>query len=129
MSADPEALLQAAVTERPLIKVLALVAKATGHPSAANIPLESIVTGESAGCWDLMKLALTLQGMGLFTRVDYRSPEWAEVVVVDDVSEAFEPVDGHVYQTLSFYVRWVEELADWRVHALDRTGLSLDRLP
>ncbi len=126
---DPEALVHAVETERPLLKVISLIAKAAGHPSAAAIPLESLVTGESLESWDLMALALSLQGMGLYTRVNYRSPDWAEVLVFDDVSEAFEPIDSRVYQTCSFYVRWVEELRDWRVQALDATDLDLGRLP
>jgi hypothetical protein len=115
---------------RPFLKALSLWTMAVSEePDVRDYPLEQIVTPESLDSWDLDEVSESVDDFGLYSKVDYLSPTWARVLMVRDVPEGKLTEDVEAPSPLAFYVKFVEELGDWRVHMLGRPDIPLEDLP
>ncbi len=116
---------------RPFLKAFSLWAMALSeNPTAGDFPLELIVTRESFKSWDLDQIARETGELAVYSGVDYLSPEWARVLLVRPTGESRRLAqDEPTTSPLAFYVRFVEEVGDWRVHLIGPPNLSVEDLP
>jgi hypothetical protein len=100
------------------------------NPTARDFPLELIVTRESLKSWDLDQIARETSELAVYSGVDYLSPEWARVLLVRPTGESRRLAqDEATTSPLAFYVRFVEEVGDWRIHLIGPPNLSVEDLP
>ena len=116
---------------RPFLKAFTLWAMAVSeNPTARDFPMELVVTPASMDSWDLDEIARETGELAVYSGVDYVSPEWARVLLVRGSGESRRLAqDEATTSPLAFYVRFVEEIGDWRVHMIGPPNLSVEDLP
>ena len=118
----------------PTKVVIALVGKAKRWNAFDSIPLEQLLAPEALPWLEeleqqLDQLGSRLEGFGIHLEPRYRSPSWAEVLLVADVANLPKGQILVYVEGLSVYVKFVDELGEWRVYKVDRPDLSVDELP
>lgn len=116
------------VYSRPQEVVWGLVLKAHGDPQWVNVPLRDLVTPKSLLSWNLQEVARSLPGFGMASRTRYLSPTFAKVPFIDTGGEAIVIEEVTPVHAFAFYVQYLEEINDWRIHSLDRPDIPLDEL-
>jgi len=111
---DPSKYFDEGGPSRPYQLVAALVWKAQGEPEYADIPLEELLMPPIEQ-WDMQQLAEILEGHGISSRTRYPVPGWAELRLIDTGGEALVIQGPTVVRGYSAYVKFIEELNDWRV--------------
>lgn len=119
----------------PWFLAFQLIAEARGASDLVYSNLEDLVTPASRDHWDLEKLAAMVDGCGPLPRTEYLTPEWARITIVRRpdwpnagyqgplASDRATVVVGYAY------VRFLDGLGQWGVHAVSDLELKLDDLP
>lgn len=112
---------------RPLEVALAFVDAVDGETDITDETLNSLVTPETRGQWDIDKASGILDDVGFASVVDELGDGWARVFLVRGVDQAYRmPVDaaGGI-PAYGLYLRYVEDESDWRVHRLGTADLRV----
>jgi hypothetical protein len=108
----------------PLVIAGSFCFKALGNPEFESMPWKDIVT--NVGDWDFAEVERELQGFGLSETVHYLDPTFAGIRLIDAGGRT-DPheVDPTVpIRAWGIYVKYLEELGEWRVHALGAPDFS-----
>lgn len=112
---------------RPLEVALAFVDAVDGETDVTGETLDSLVTPETRGLWDVDRASGALADVGFAATVDEMGEGWARVFLVRNVDHAYRvPAEaaGDI-PAYGLYLRYVEDEADWRVHRLGSADLKL----
>lgn len=112
---------------RPLEVALAFVDAVDGETDVTGETLNSLVTPQTRGLWDVDRASGALADVGFAATVDELGDGWARVFLVRDVEHAYRvPADAAAdIPAYGLYLRYVEAEGDWRVHRLGAADLQL----
>ncbi len=114
----------------PMAVAMQFLWKVRGIEPHANIPLEELVTPESLDSWnDTRELHAMLEGAGVASQVRYLSPSWAMILLPLDVGEGGLLREPELIRAYAIYVKYIDELAGWRVHFVGPPDIDVSELP
>ena len=116
---------------RPLEVALAFVDAVDGETDVTGEVLDSLVTPETRGEWDVDEASGVLADVGFANAVDELGEGWARVFLVRGVADrAYRlPADAAAdVPAYGLYLRYVEDEGDWRVHRLATPDLQVSDL-
>lgn len=114
---------------RPFQVVWALLQNAAGNEDYKDIPLEDLVTEESLAEWDLGRLDQLLEGYGIASRTRYLNPTYAQILLPETPPEGRVVTEETEVWAYAAYVRFIDELNDWRVQAVSPADVQVEELP
>ncbi len=115
---------------RPIEVALAFVDAVDGETDVTGEVLDSLVTPETRGQWDVDHASGVLADVGFASAVDEMGDGWARVFLVRGVDRAYRvPTEAaDAIPAYGLYLRYVEDERDWRVHRLSTPDLRVDDL-
>lgn len=112
---------------RPLEVAIAFVDAVDGETDVTGEVLDSLVTPETRGEWDVDEASGVLADVGFASTVDEMGDGWSRVFLVRGVDRAYSLPAGAANDVPAYglYLRYVDEESDWRVHRLATPDLQV----
>lgn len=112
---------------RPYVVGVIFLFKAMGVEGYADLNLEELVTAESLQNWHLEDVADIMRDHGPSTAVRYLGINWAMLPLVKHDGAPFiitEPTPA-----VGLFLKYVDDLKDWRVHLIGNPSWGAEQLP